>query len=538
MNKTQKFSIDIKYKLLIFAAVLRVAFFAVDLYAGAINIDEAMASINAFEIAKSGNDLMGTHLPLYFDCWLYGGQSPVAIYLAAAAVKIFGATKFAVRLPVLIFNVLSLWAYFEFVYEIFDRKRYRIILCSVAAISPWSIFAAAYFLDCNYIAFFILFGLCFLVKAIKREKSLLFAVAMICFGLCFYCYIASVLIIPFLLAAIYLQLLASKKISIKNVFISILTIVFVSVPFVVLGLVTIGALPRGNFLGFSLTNMEYYSRQSSLSFASGSSVLNNFLSYFLYIICVDFSVLSEAINKFQYSNLLGGFFVAFELIYLLVCPKRKRHYDFLQKSIIIGLVVSTALYCFFVGEISSGLLHRLAPVNYILMFLEGLGIAELPLIFEKQFKVKRFGKTLLAVYLSVSLALFAATYTFLYLPQTKSTFLYLYGDTYFETLETAQVLGYEDFTIYCDNNKYNHHLSVFSRYYFYGEKEFIGWKEESVGRLEDVQPKQLTTDGSIKYSFESTLSAPCCIYPSQLSEKYYKEGYTVIEANGWEIAYK
>lgn len=538
MSNTKNHTIDTKYKILIFAAVLRIAFFAVDLFVGAINIDEAMASINAFEIAKTGNDLLGTHLPLYFDCWLYGGQSPVAIYLAAASVKLLGATKFAVRLPVLIFNILSLWAYFEFVFELFERKRYRIILCCVAAISPWSIFSASFFLDCNYVSFFILFGLYFLIKAIKQERSLLFAVAMLCFGICFYCYMASVLIIPFLLAAVYLQLLISKRINTKNLLISIVVVFVVAVPFIALGLVTLGVIPRMSFLGFSLTNMEYYTRQATLAFANGNSVVKNFLTHVLNIFCIDFTILSELNNKYQFSNLLGGLFVAFEFLFAGICFVKGKRFNFIQRVFLLSAIACVVIYCLLLGEAGANCFYRYAPINYFLLFIEGVGVTELSLLAEKHLKVQPLGKKILVSYLAVSLALFTGSYAFLYVPQAKTTFLYLYGDTYYETIETAQELGYNDFTIHCGNNGFNKHLSVFSRYYFYGEKEFIDWKEEAVCRLNGTQPEQLATDGSIRFSTETTLTSQCCIYPQQLSEQLNKDGYTVIDANGWEVAYK
>lgn len=534
-------TIDVKYRLLFLAVFLRIVFFSVDLFLGATHVDEAMASINAYELAKTGNDLLGTHLPLYFDSWLYGGQSPMAIYLSAAFVKLLGATRFAARLPVLIFSLLSLWAYFEFVYDIFESQRFRIILCSVAVISPWSVFSSAFLLDCNYITFFILFGLCFLAKAIKKENDAsatpFFVLSMVFFGLCFYCYMASVLIIPVLLALIYLQLIPKKRISIKNAAVSVVVIAIVSVPFIVFGLVTLGILPRMNFLGFGLTNMQYYSRQNSLSFSEKGSFLKNFLTYILLLFGVDFTIISEGIGKFQYSNLFGGLFVGFEIVLFLASLFKKKKYNNVQNAFMLSFLLSSFIYCLLVGEAYINFLYRLAPIEFFLLFFEGSGIAELSLLLKKLITKKETGKRILAAYMAASVLLFTVSYTFLYRPQIKNSFLFMYGDTYYETVEEVKKLGFSDYTIYCDSNYYNNHLSVFSRYY-YNDKEFIDYKDEVLKNHDGIVTESITTDGSINFSTDSKLSAPCCIYPVQLADRIDKDGYDIIDIYEWEIAYK
>ena len=540
-NAISKYNrIDVKYRLLLIAVFLRIVFFIVDLFVGVTHVDEAMASINAYEIAKSGNDLLKTHMPLYFDAWLYGGQSPMAIYISAAFVKLLGASRFAVRLPVLIFSLLSLRAYFEFVYNVFNKQRYRVILCAVAAISPWSIFSSAFLLDCNYIAFFILFGLCFLSKAIKEEKAAsttaLYAVSMVCFGLCFYCYMASILIVPVLLALIYLQLFLKKRISIKNIFISVIVILIVSIPFIVFGLVTLGVLPKMNFLGFSLTNMQYYSRQNSLSVSEKGMFVKNIATYLLLLFGIDFTIISEGIAKFQYSNLFGGIFVALGIGFFLSSLFKKKKFDAVQNAFLLSFLISSLAYCLLVGEADINFLYRLAPIEFFLLFFEGIGIAELSLRL-KNFKKKGTGKKILAVYMAASIALFSGTYAFLYIPQVKNNFLFMYGDTYYETVEEVKKLGYDEYTIYCDSNFYNNHLSVFSRYYF-NDKEYINYKDEAVNNRNGIITKSITADGSIKFSGESKLTAPCCIYPIQLADKLDKEGYTTVDVYEWEIAYR
>ena len=312
MKTKTPYNINCKTAFFITAVIIRIIFFIVDLQYGAIYVDEAMTSLNAFEIAKSGKDIFGDKMPLYFDTWLTGGQSPMATYLSALSVKLLGETKFACRIPVFITNILSLAAFFGFVDEVFEDKKRRIIMYAISAISPWFIFSSALLLDCNYSTFFIMFALYYLSRAINSEKMKNYIFSMVFFGLSFYCYMAVVLIVPILLISVYLILIIKKKISIKNTVISILTVFVVCVPFIALGLVTLGIIPKTRILGFGLENMDYYSRQSSISVMNNSiNPLGNFLSAVITLGADVFSFKYEGINKFQFSNLLGGFFIFF-----------------------------------------------------------------------------------------------------------------------------------------------------------------------------------------------------------------------------------
>ena len=55
-----------------------------------VNCDEAMTAINAKAITETGKDMYGTSFPVYFEAWLYGGQSALLTYFMAFCIKIFG----------------------------------------------------------------------------------------------------------------------------------------------------------------------------------------------------------------------------------------------------------------------------------------------------------------------------------------------------------------------------------------------------------------------------------------------------------------
>ena len=67
------------YKImLLFAFILHIGVFIYFMINTPIHTDEVMTVLNANNLAKSGTDILGEKLPIYFDTWLYGGQSPFA----------------------------------------------------------------------------------------------------------------------------------------------------------------------------------------------------------------------------------------------------------------------------------------------------------------------------------------------------------------------------------------------------------------------------------------------------------------------------
>jgi len=85
--------------LILLGAVLQVLFFILYLINGDVHVDEAMLVLNARSLAREGTDIFGQRMPVYFDTWLYGGQSSLATYLAAAFIRLFGNQIWIARLP-------------------------------------------------------------------------------------------------------------------------------------------------------------------------------------------------------------------------------------------------------------------------------------------------------------------------------------------------------------------------------------------------------------------------------------------------------
>src|SRR6187401_1261883 len=72
-----------------------------------IQIDEAIISINAHEIATTGRDLRGELLPLYAQTADHSWYQPVVMYLTAAMLKVAPISEWSIRIPAVFMGVLG-----------------------------------------------------------------------------------------------------------------------------------------------------------------------------------------------------------------------------------------------------------------------------------------------------------------------------------------------------------------------------------------------------------------------------------------------
>ena len=386
------------YKImLLFAFILHIGVFIYFMVKKPINIDEAMTVLNANSLAKSGADILGEKLPIYFDTWLYGGQSPFATYLVAIMIKLFGYSLFVTRVPMFVFSMLGLVAFYKFLKEVIPENETLInIAFCLACISPWHLYSSAFTLDCNFLPHLAMFGMYFLAKGINSTKSKYFVFSMLFFGLGFYCYILSTIIIPVLLAVLFLILLIKKKVSFKNTIISVITIFIVAIPFILQGLVQFGIIENLNFLGFSISKMPYYNR----AVESSSSFIENVISGFAFTVFPDLVTINSC--SFNYQNSFGGILLLLGIIYLIITRKKELY---LAKIIVISFSISACISFGFAYFYSAT--YRFNIYNYIFILGTAFGIQ-----FISSAKIKNIGKITIIALIISSLAI--SGYSFAY----------------------------------------------------------------------------------------------------------------------------
>ena len=533
-----------KYRImLLFAFILHIGVFIYFMVKKPINIDEAMTVLNANSLAKSGTDILGEKLPIYFDTWLHGGQSPFATYLVAIMIKLFGYSLFVTRVPMFVFSMLGLIAFYKFLKEVIPENETLInIAFCLACISPWHLYSSAFTLDCNFLPHIAMFGMYFLAKGINSTKSKYFVFSMLFFGLGFYCYILSAIIIPVLLAVLFLILLIKKKVSFKNTIISVITIFIVAIPFILQGLVQFGIIENLNFLGFSISKMPYYSRGSELKL---NNILENLGEGIISLLFTDiYSFNAKGVNSFNFANSFGSVALLAGVITLILNKIRKRNdFGIFLKAVIISTLVSSAAVCSLTFYATA--LYRYNIYNYIFIIISAYGIYSV----SKLFKKPRFKEV---TSLLVATSLIITTYCFAYYYKND-----VINTNTFYTSSIEECLNYnksnKNVTLVCVDEETNinsgqitERMIIDTLYHHINEKDFTDieallYKAGYFNNNDFSNLPKFTKDNSIEFKNpkEKIIEDYVIVYSPQLKNlKYDKNQYEIIDFGSFVVLNK
>ena len=532
------------YKImLLFAFILHIGVFIYFMINTPIHTDEVMTVLNANSLAKSGADILGEKLPIYFDTWLYGGQSPFATYLVAIMIKLFGYSLFVTRVPMFVFSMLGLIAFYKFLKEVIPENETLInIAFCLACISPWHLYSSAFTLDCNFLPHIAMFGMYFLAKGINSKKSKYFVFSMLFFGLGFYCYILSAIIIPVLLAVLFLILLIKKKVSFKNTIISVITIFIVAIPFILQGLVQFGIIENLNFLGFSISKMPYYSRGSELKL---NNILENLGEGIISLLFTDiYSFNAKGVNSFNFANSFGSVALLAGVITLILNKIRKRNdFGIFLKAVIISTLVSSATVCSLTFYATA--LYRYNIYNYIFIIISAYGIYSV----SKLFKKPRFKEV---TSLLVATSLIITTYCFAYYYKND-----VINTNTFYTSSIEECLNYnksnKNVTLVCVDEETNinsgqitERMIIDTLYHHINEKDFIDieallYKAGYFNNNDFSNLPKFTKDNSIEFKNpkEKIIEDYVIVYSPQLKNlKYDKNQYEIIDFGSFVVLNK
>lgn len=455
INKWYKSKDNFMFWLVVIGIVLRIIFFLSNLIIGGVHIDESMLFANALSIVNNGTDLLGNKFPVYFPTWFIGGQSPLGTYLSAFAVKLFGNNLFVLRLPALIVGCIGLVCSAKLGDLLFSKKEFKYAFVGLSAVSPWMIFSSCYVLDCNYMGYNLIFGILMLAKGLKQNKRIYYAISMLLFSLCFYSYIASVLVIPVFLAITYLILFVRKKISIGDCLLSVVLLLLFSIPFIIFGLVLTGKIEPFSTQIMSFPDMKFYSRENSLALNSGTvfevikQLFKNFFEALSIMAIPESTVTLNDSNLFLYGNLGAGFISLFGLIdnLLLKLHKKEINCNTITKSIIIASGGAIVVFCSMTNAPLIVYAYRYGVLTPLLLLFEAIGLTQLVNKI-KNIDIKK-SKLIIVGYLAVSLIFFGTEFFYMYSNNIKSDSL-TYGDSLKICLNESDKINPNDTTIICN----------------------------------------------------------------------------------------
>lgn len=286
-NKKSKeiFENDIVYYSVLF--ILLFTFFILHIYKineipAGINIDEMGMGYDAWSIANFGVDRYQNSFPVYLINFGFG-QSVLYCYLAAIFIKLFGLNIITMRLPAMIFSVLTLIYIIKIIKLRYGDNRSNTILAfSLYIIFPYFMLSSRFGLDCNLMLGMSTIFIYYLLKAIetKSNKNYLFAGVMC--GLILYTYILSYIAIPIFLLLTIIYLIYLKKITFKNFCYFTIPLFILAIPLLLTQLVNYFGLESFKIGIFTIPKMFGY-RANEFGFGNLiETVKTLFKAIFLY----------------------------------------------------------------------------------------------------------------------------------------------------------------------------------------------------------------------------------------------------------------
>ena len=178
----------------------------------ALNPDEAALGYNAYSLLLTGKDEHGVSWPLHFKS--FGDYKPGGyVYLALPFVKFLGLTPLAVRLPNLIFSILTILFLYKLVLLLSKSSVLALYSSLVLSLSPWHIHFSRGAWESSVALSLIVIGIYYFFKSIKEKFLLNFSLFTLFFILSLYIYHSARLIAPLLalsLVILYFKFLIKK----------------------------------------------------------------------------------------------------------------------------------------------------------------------------------------------------------------------------------------------------------------------------------------------------------------------------------------
>lgn len=208
--------------ILVLAIFMR--FYRIDSIPPSASLDEASLGWNAYSILQTGKDEYGEKLPLIlraYDDW----RPALYVYFIVPFVKFLDLNIAAVRLPSVMFSVLTVLATYYLVRELFKKEHIALVSAFLLAISPWHIYISRLGHEANLGLASGIFAILFFLKKRIYLSALFFVISLVS-------YQTEKIFIPVLLLGmlfIYKEELLKMK---KKVFIAVLFSILFLTPFI------------------------------------------------------------------------------------------------------------------------------------------------------------------------------------------------------------------------------------------------------------------------------------------------------------------
>lgn len=365
----KKFSIKFYYALVILLFYLGgfLMFYRLGNIPNEIHVDEAGAFYDAMSLMRYGVDRFLYHNPVYFINF-GGGQNALYTYLASFSFKLFGSSLWSYRLVSVVVCLFSYYCYFKLV-RLYKSRLFSVLLLFLLIIMPVYIMKARWGLESFLLNPMLIISIYFYVKAIRGENHFSFFIAGFLFGISFYTYAISYLIIPLFLVISAIYLLVYKKVKIIDLFILFIPVICFGIPLLLMLLINKGIIHNEIILNFiSIPKMWFY-RGSEISIFNVKYFIDD-----LKVLLFGNNLVYNSIPKFGCLYNISILFIIFGLIILIYKIVYKK-YDLLDIFMfILFLVVFGVCLCVFDLNVNKGNAIYISLVYFIVLFMEWLYI--------------------------------------------------------------------------------------------------------------------------------------------------------------------
>ena len=327
-----------------------------------LNVDEASSGYDAYSILEFGCDRNGNKFPVFLEAW-GSGQNALYSYLMIPFIKLFGLNVITTRLPMVILGCISLIVWYNLLNEV-KNKKFAIIGLSFLVICPWNIMKSRWGLESNIFPDFVLYAIYFIVKFIKTNNVSKLYIASILLGISSYTYGTSYFFLPIFCIIMYIYLLYTKKVNIKNVILSFSIIFIIALPIMLyiiintfdlnqidLGIITIPKLP-----------VNRYEEQTSIF--NGNILtksIKNFVKSLKLLLTQDDGLSWNCIPGFGLFYIISIPFLVYGIIYSIKNKEEIKKYE----SAIDIWFISSFLLMFVLNEVN---INRINVLIYPLIY--------------------------------------------------------------------------------------------------------------------------------------------------------------------------
>lgn len=229
------------------------------------NVDESGTTYDALSLLHYGVDRYLYKNPVYFINF-GGGQSALYTYLTVFSIRLFGYSVLSVRLPAIVFSLLSAFCFARMM-----RKRSgenaAVLSLALFCMVPFSIMHSRWGLDAFLLFPMLIISCTALYEAVSTQKKGLFLLTGLLYGITLYTYAISYIFLPLFLALLLPYLLKSKKIGWVHLFIMGIPLFILAVPLMLMLAVNRRLISEIRTPLFSIPRLLVY-RRGEISFGS------------------------------------------------------------------------------------------------------------------------------------------------------------------------------------------------------------------------------------------------------------------------------